>query len=178
MKISVIPAPLLSWESLTCNTYHVKPRRNMDPLTACLIKVLSSWGVLDRKSLRSSSLRVPKASSEGTKMVHGPGSDIRTPRKEEEPNAARAFPNFLRRERWFIWGNIGWHFKDWGPLRMEEGNHMHKLPFSNDACHSASDLFAGQCTFARDARMVSSRCGSYCTPSTQEMSYNAFPSIN
>ena len=37
-----------------------------------------------------------------------------------------------------------------------------KLPFSNDACHSASDLFAGQCTFARDARMVSSRCGSYC----------------
>ena len=40
---------------------------------------------MDRKSLRSSSLRVPKASSEGTKMVHGPGSDIRTPRKEEEP---------------------------------------------------------------------------------------------
>ena len=56
--------------------------------------------------------------------------------------------------------NFGW----------KRENHMHKLPFSNGACHSASDLFAGQCTFARDARMVSSRCGSYCTPSTQEMS--------
>ena len=58
--------------------------------------------------------------------------------------------------------NFGW----------KRENHMHKLPFSN----GASDLFAGQCTFARDARMVSGRCGSYCTPSTQEMSY-AFPSI-
>ena len=78
-----------------CSPHHVNPLRKIDPLTACLIKVLSSCGVLDRKSLSSSSLSVPKASSDGTKMVHGPGSDIRTPRKEEEPNAARAFPNFL-----------------------------------------------------------------------------------
>ena len=38
-------------------------------------------------------------SSEGTKMVHGPGSDISTPRKEDDPNAASAFPNFLQRMR-------------------------------------------------------------------------------
>ena len=49
--------------------------------------------------IRLTSLSVPKASSEGTKMVHGPGSDISTPRKEDEPKAARAFPNFLREEQ-------------------------------------------------------------------------------
>ena len=78
-----------------CIPHHVNPLRKIDPLTACLIKVLSNCGVLERKSLNSSSLRVPKASSDGTKMVHGPGSDIRTPRKEDDPKAAKAFPNFL-----------------------------------------------------------------------------------
>ena len=85
-----------------CNPHQVNPLRKIDPLTACLIKVLSSWGVFDRKSLNSESLKVPNASSEGTKMVHGPGSDIRTPRKEDEPNAAKAFPNFLLTEDWMI----------------------------------------------------------------------------
>ena len=85
-----------------CNPHQVNPLRKIDPLTACLIKVLSSCGVLDSKSLNSESLKVPKASSDGTKMVHGPGSDIRTPRKEDEPNAAKAFPNFLLAEERMI----------------------------------------------------------------------------
>ena len=40
--------------------------------------------------------------------------------------------------------NFGW----------KRENHMHKLQFSNDACHSKFDLVVVRCTFAKDARVV------------------------